>query len=147
MHTGLFTPSRVIRTQEVHGHIPRPLCTMMCHDKMSQHLQKVATAPHLTILDIKPHLGGKTRHDSARCLAKLKWRTSNFGRSATFRIAKCQGNLLHPLAQTFWQHVEGWKVKLCIITRTSRSKMPKRKRAKVKMAYTETNGALGSWPA
>ena len=55
-----------------------------------------------------------------------KTQMANFGHSATFRIAKCQGNLVHPLAQTFGNM---WKVKLCIATRISRLEMPKRKRA------------------
>ena len=64
------------RCTQTFSHIPTPWCTMMCHDNMTQHLQKVATAQHLTILDIKPHLGDKNRQDSAKCRAKLKWQTS-----------------------------------------------------------------------
>lgn len=74
----------------------------MYHHNTSQHLQKVATARHLTILDTKPHLGTRL------CQLSCKTQMANFRHSAAFRIAKCQGNLVHPLAQTF----DMWKVKL-----------------------------------
>ena len=68
-----------------------------------QHLQKVATARHLTILDTKTRLGTRL------CQVSCKTQIANFGHSATFRTAECQGNLVHPLAQTFGNM---WKVKL-----------------------------------